>query len=136
MTPDARQTRRPNTASWHRWLWLGALLAHSSLAGAAGWVAVLKNTPAEVFQADDLRLFLDTAKQVLEAPGPAQTVNWSNAATGAGGSFRVLSESVARDGGPCRRVRFSVYAPKRPAKTALWTACQIPTGQWKLATAG
>jgi surface antigen len=114
-----------------------ALLCAGPYAGAdAGWVALLKNTPAEKFQDDDIRMFLETARQVLEAPGPAETVSWANPETGAGGRFKVLGESVAKDGAPCKRLRFGVYASKAPEKSGTWTACKAADGRWKLVTAG
>lgn len=113
-----------------------ALLFYGAFANAAGWISILKNTPAETFQDQDLRLFLDTAKQVLEADTEAQTVTWSNPDTGAGGSFLVLGQSIAKDGSLCKRVLFSVYATKSPARKAIWTACKSAKGQWQLTKAG
>jgi surface antigen len=115
-------------------LFIAAVMAPPVL--AAGWVAVLKNSPAEAFQDDDIRLFLDTAKSVLDAPGPPASVAWDNPQTGAGGHFLVIGESVARDGAACKRVRFGVYAKSRPEKSATWTACKDAQGRWRLATAG
>jgi len=103
---------------------------------AAGWVAVLKNTPAEAFQDDDLQLFLSTARQVLETDVAAPPATWSNAATGAGGNFRVLGRSVNHDGWPCKRVRIGVYAKERSEKTAVWAACKNPARQGRLVGAG
>lgn len=109
-----------------------ALVCASPLVPAVGWVMLLRDTPAERFEEDDIRMFLDTAKQVLEATGPAEVVAWSNANTGAGGRFRVLSETVGKDGAPCKRVRIGVYATRAPEKAVTWTACRAPDGRWKL----
>lgn len=121
---------------WTRRCLALALFYACPFAATAGWVGLLKNTPAEQFQDEDIRMFLDSAKQVLEAPGPAQTVSWANPGTGAGGRFKVLSESVAKDGAPCKRVRVGVYATKAPEKSATYTACKGPDGRWKLVSAG
>ena len=104
-------------------------------AAAAGWVALLRNTAAESFDEDDLRMFLDAAKQALNAEG-REPVDWVNSATSKGGSFLVIGESVGADGAPCKRVRFSTYAPKYPKSTTTWTACKAPDGRWRLAAAG
>lgn len=122
-------------SAWRNSLILCFLLGFSAISGAAGWVSILKGTPAEMFQAQDLRLFLDTAKEALDADGPAQTVRWSNPDTGAGGDFLVLGQSISSDGSLCKRVLFTVYASKRPAKKAIWTACKAADGSWKLVTA-
>src|SRR5262245_37868162 len=46
---------------------LGAACAlFASGAAAQNWVTLLKNTPAESFDDEDLRLFLDTARKVLD----------------------------------------------------------------------
>lgn len=120
---------------WYRLLLVAALLVCSASGHAAGWVKILRDTPADAFNDADLRMFLDTAKQVLNAQGTPQLTPWANPDTGSGGDFLVLKESQAKDGSPCKRVRFTVYAAKRSAKKATWTACKAGA-DWKLATAG
>lgn len=128
--------RTGSARPWRQGLLAIALACLCTTAWAAGWVAVLKNTAAEAFEEDDLRLFLDTAVKTLDSDGPRDTVDWSNAATGAGGSFRVVGDAAARDGMPCRRLRVSVYAPKHPKSTVTWTVCRNPEGRWRIATVG
>lgn len=113
---------------------LGAL-AWSPPAAAAGWVAALKNTPAEAFDDEDLRLFLASAGQVLNAEGPAEELKWDNPATGAAGRFKELGRSRTKDGQPCKRVQFWVSAKRRAEKGAIWTACKSPEGRWQLTAA-
>jgi hypothetical protein len=128
--------RTGGARSWLRGLLAVGLACACTMVSAAGWVAVLKNTAAEAFEEDDLRLFLDTAVKTLDSDGPRDTVDWSNAATGAGGSFRVVGDAAARDGMPCRRLRVSVYAPKYQKSTVTWTVCKSPEGRWRLASVG
>ena len=132
MTHPSRSSRNIFRSAWQKSLFLCFLLSFSAFAGAAGWVSILKGTPAETFQDQDLRLFLDAAKQALGADELAQTVNWRNADTGAGGDFLVLKQSVAADGSLCKRVLFTVFSSKQPAKKATWTACKAGDGPWKL----
>ena len=123
--------------SWLR----GVLCATLVLAGlpseAAGWVKLLNGTAAEKFQEDDLRMFLEAARDALNAEGPPKTVSWANDKNRTGGSFLVIGESKRGDL-PCRRLRFSTYAPgypNPPKASTTWTACRSPDGRWKLADA-
>jgi surface antigen len=122
--------------SWARQTLAVGLALACSVASAAGWVAVLKNSAAESFQEEDLRLFLDTAVKTLDSDGPRDPVDWSNPATGAGGSFRVVGDAPAVNGAPCRRLRVSVYAPKYQKSTSTWTVCKSAEGRWRLASVG
>ena len=71
-------------AAWSRAI-LACLLALvlAQPAQATGWVVVLKNTPAEDFNDEDIQQFLSAAVKLLNAPGegPAPDVAWQNAAT-------------------------------------------------------
>jgi hypothetical protein len=119
-----------------RWV-LGLALGMVCIpAGAAGWIKLLAKTPAEKFEEDDLRMFLETARDTLNAEGPPKTVQWSNEKNQTGGTFLVVGEST-RNGLPCKRIRFSTYAPgypNPPTTSTTWTACKVD-GRWKLAEA-
>jgi surface antigen len=117
---------------------VGAILVAACTAAAAvGWVSLLSKTAAEKFQEEDLRMFLEAARDALNAEGPPKPVEWSNPKNGTGGSFLVLADSV-RNGMACKRLRFSTYAPgypNPPKATTTWTACKNAEGKWKLAEA-
>ena len=51
-----------------------ALAAASTTAAAQNWIGLLKNTPAERFEEEDIRLFLDAArlKVALEKIGKVE----------------------------------------------------------------
>ena len=102
-------------------------------AGAAGWVPLVKNTRAEVFDDEDLHLFLDAGAKALASDTPGATVDWSNPATGAGGRFEAVGPAPAVKGLPCKRLRMTVYAHKRAEKSSGLTACRTAEGRWKLA---
>jgi|GEM_PF-1576816 len=127
--------RKMSRSAWRNSFLLCFLASSSVIAGAAGWISILKGTPAETFQDQDLRLFLDTAKEALDADELLQSVRWSNPDTGAGGDFLVLNQSVGADGSLCKRVLFTVFASKQAAKRSTWTACKAGNGPWKLVTA-
>jgi hypothetical protein len=101
-----------------------------------GWISVLKNTPAEAFEDDDLYMFLDTAKNVLDAQGAPEKVSWTNPATGAGGDFLVTAQSTGPAGAPCKRMRFHVYARNYKPMQVTWTACRNAEGKWRLSHMG
>jgi surface antigen len=133
----ARTRNGRSVVPWLRWLLGTGLVAACTTAAAAGWVMLLKDTPAQKFQEEDLRMFLEAARDALNAEGPPKPVQWSNPKNGTGGSFLVIGEST-REGMPCRRLRFSTYAPgypNPPKSSTTWTACKNAEGRWKLADA-
>lgn len=122
---------------WLRGLAHATLLVACVPAGAVvGWIGLLSKTPAEKFQDEDLKMFLEAARDALNAEG-TKPVEWSNPKNGTGGSVVVIGDSV-RNGLNCRRIRFANYAPgyPNPPKTSTtWTACKTADGRWKLAEA-
>lgn len=120
----------------HRLLVALIIGAASPLVAAAGWGALLRDSPAEDFNDEDLRQFLAAAKQVLDAPGPPQTLEWRNADSGAGGSLLVLGRPQVQGFDDCRRTRITLYSRKRQGTPAVFTACKDPGGRWLLVGAG
>ena len=116
---------------------LVCLLLLAQPAQATGWVVVLKNTPAEDFNDEDIREFLAAAVKLLNAPGegPAPDVAWKNAETGAGGHFKELSRSLDPLGHACRRLQLGVYSKQHPESIATWTVCRGDDGRWKVTKA-
>ena len=132
-----RAGQTPLRRRWLRRLVHAALLLACMPVFAVGWVKLLSQTAAEKFDDEDIRMFLETARDTLNADGPPKTFEWSNAKNQTGGSFIVVGDSV-RNGLPCRRIKFSTYAPgypNPPKSTTTWTACKIADGRWKLAEA-
>lgn len=115
-------------------LTLGALLcAAAPFASAAGWVSILKNTPAEDFGEDDIKLFLDGARTLLDDEAPAREVAWSNPATGAGGTFLELQRSQGA-AGACKRMRFTLHSRSIVGKASVWTLCRVDD-RWRVKSA-
>ncbi len=118
-----------NVRRWFPALLVAALAAASPAAMALNWVPLLKNSPGERFDDDDLHLFLNTArKAVAEAPDN-QTVSWENPNTKHHGDITVL-KSYQKDGRACKRVRIRNEADGRKA-SSLVDACQVD-GKWRL----
>jgi hypothetical protein len=119
-----------------RLLLIGAFLTASSCAFGAGWISILKDTPAERFDDEDLQMFLAAARTALNAEGPPKPVPWSNPATGSGGSFLELSHSTGAAGAPCKRLKISTYAKKYSERSANYTLCKSAQGKWQFVAAG
>jgi surface antigen len=73
-------------------------------AAAQNWVTLLKNTPAESFDDEDLRLFLDAARKTLNEAPDNQPVTWENPKSRNRGEMTVLRSFESR-GNACKEVR-------------------------------
>jgi hypothetical protein len=104
-----------------------------AVAASGGWVSILKNTPAEQFDDEDLKMYLAAAAKALNADtSPPEAVAWRNPKTGSGGSFLELSRSTLSGGSPCKRMKVSTYANSLSEKSATYTLCKNAAGQWRL----
>jgi len=111
-------------------LFLALLLATaSSVALAQNWVGLLKNTPAERFDEDDLRIFMDAGRKALNDTPDNQSVTWENPHTKAGGQITVL-RSFESKGLPCKEVRVQNHAQGRKGDNKL-NLCK-KDGKWRL----
>ena len=92
-------------------------------------MALLKNSPAELFDEMDLRIFLDTARRVLDEGAENQTAAWKNPDTGHGGDLTVLRRFESK-GRECRvlRVRNEAQGRKSDMRHNL---CMVD-GRWRL----
>ncbi len=108
------------------------IAAFSSLAAAQNWIGLLKNTPAERFDEEDLRLFLDNSRKALAEGKDNETSSWENAKTRARGDVTVL-RSFESKGRPCKEVRVHNEAQGRK-NTSTLSLCQVD-GKWRLLSA-
>ena len=108
------------------------MAAAAAPAAAQNWVALLKNTPAERFDEEDLRLFLDNARKTLAEGKVDETSSWENPKTRARGEMTVLRTFESK-GRPCREVRMYNQAQGRK-NTSTLSLCQVE-GKWRLLTA-
>jgi surface antigen len=108
---------------------LVALAAASPSAMALNWVPLLKNSPAERFDDEDLQLFLKTARKTVNEAPDNQTVSWENPDTKHHGDFTIL-KTFQKDGRSCKRVRVRNEADGRKASSVV-DACQVD-GKWRL----
>ena len=109
-----------------------ALGLASPPAAAQAWIGLLKNTPAERFDEDDLRLFLEHARKALNEAPDNQPVSWENPKTRARGEITVL-RSFESKGRPCKEVRVRNEAQGRKGDNKL-NLCKVE-GKWRLLSA-
>jgi len=95
-----------------------ACAALSPGALAQNWVQLLKNTPAERFDEEDLRIFLDASRRALAEAPDNQPVAWENPKTRARGEITVL-RSFQYQSLPCKEVRVRNEAQGRKADNTL-----------------
>jgi len=104
-------------------------LCVSAPAAAQVWIPMLKNTPAERFDDEDLKLFLDAARKTLNEAPENQPVTWQNPATRHSGELTVL-RSFEWQGRPCKEVRVRHQADGRKSDNNS-SLCRVD-GKWRL----
>ena len=102
----------------------------SASAYAVNWIPILKDTPAEKFNEDDMRIFLDTARKAMNELPDGQSLSWKNPETKAHGTIKVEMTGT-RKGQTCKRLSIENVAGNRQGKTAL-DFCQGKDGKWEL----
>jgi len=108
------------------------LLAAAALPAAAqNWTPLLKDTPAERFDEEDLRLFKEAARKTLAEAPPNQVIDWENPKTRRSGDFRVL-HNFQWKGLPCKEVRVRTQGDGRHSDVVRY-ACR-KDGRWRLAS--
>ena len=108
-----------------------AIAFFASPAFAINWIPVLKNTPAERFDVEDLQLFLEAGRKALNDTAENKPVTWENPKTKAGGEVTVL-KTFEWNGQPCKNVRVRNHVEGRKNDVTL-NACRVDN-RWKLVT--
>jgi hypothetical protein len=98
-------------------------------AGAQNWVGLLKNGPAERFDEEDLRMFMDTARKALAEGTNNETLSWENPKTRARGTVQVVRSFKWKEH-PCKEVKLHNEAQGRKGDSTLGL-CQVD-GKWRL----
>jgi len=107
------------------------VLALVLVAGSASaqYVALLKNGPAELFDDEDLKLFLEAARKTLDQGGEKQSFAWQNPNTGHRGEFTVLKTFQSK-AGACKRIGVHNEAQGRKSDMR-HNLCNLD-GRWRL----
>jgi surface antigen len=112
---------------------LAVALALAALpATAQNWIGLLKNTAAERFDDEDLRMFMDHARKALAEGKEGETSSWENPKTRARGDITVV-RSFESKGRPCKEVRVRNQAQGRKGDNT-FNLCQVD-GKWRLLSA-
>jgi surface antigen len=106
-----------------------ALAAAVAPADAQVWSGVLKDTPAEKFNDEDMRLFNEASRKALNDAAVGETVRWENPATSSRGELKVLKTFTWKDQ-PCRQIRMHNEARARKATSTL-DLCRV-SDQWRM----
>ena len=109
-----------------------ALGLASPPAAAQAWIGLLKNTPAERFDEDDLRLFLEHARKALNEAPDNQPVSWENPKTRARGDITVVRRFEWKSL-PCKELQVRNEAAGRKG-TNTFNLCSVE-GKWRLLSA-
>jgi surface antigen len=96
-----------------------------------GWIAVLKDTPAERFDDEDLRLFIEASRKALADTPEGGKVSWQNPATQSRGDLTVVSVFTWRSN-PCRRIQVVNESEGRRSDQKV-SLCRIE-GRWRAVT--
>ena len=108
---------------------LALLLALAATGASAQFVALLKNGPAELYDDEDLTLFLAAARKALDEGGEQQAFPWQNPKTGHRGEFTVL-KTFQSNGRDCKRI--SVHNEAQGRKSDMrHNLCKVDD-RWRL----
>jgi surface antigen len=105
------------------------LLALASAPAMAQYASLLRDSAAQRFDDEDLRLFLDNARKALNETPDNQTASWENPKTRHRGEVTVLRSFEAM-GGRCKEVKVLNQAQGRK-ETNDFNLCQLD-GKWRL----
>lgn len=89
-----------------------------------------KDAPIARMTAQDLEIWSGAIRDALDRGHDGDSFNWSNPATKASGTIRVVA-SFERQGMSCRGAEFTNTARGETSRTA-WNLCRTPQG-WKFA---
>jgi len=111
------------------------LLILGACAGNAAWAQAnlgeLRDAPSAKFQPTDFDLLWTTVDEVSKSRMVGTSKSWENAATGAGGTIKLLKVFNSTDGRDCRRLRVDNHA-KSLKGSSKQTVCASPEGKWIL----
>jgi surface antigen len=97
-----------------------------------GWFSLFRNTPAEQFDDEDLRLFIEASRKALNETPEQGTVSWENPKTQSRGDVTVLSQFTWQEHA-CRKIRIVNEARGRKGTTTP-SFCRVDD-KWRVVTA-
>lgn len=92
-------------------------------------ISQFKDAPAAKFTPEDFDLFWASVNEVSAMKTSGAIKTWENAATGSGGTIKVLKVFTSADGRDCRRLRVD-NRHKKLKGASKQTVCASPEGKW------
>jgi outer membrane surface antigen len=115
-----------------------ALVALLILVASAGGEAFaqtnlgdLRDAPSAKFKPEDFDLLWAAVDEVSRGKTIGAAKKWENAATGNGGTIKLLKVFTSTDGRDCRRLRVDNHAKSLKGSTKQ-VVCATPEGKWML----
>ena len=88
-----------------------------------------RDAPSAKFTPEDFEMFWALVDTVSREKVVGKTQKWDNAATGNGGSIKLLRSFTSTDGRDCRRLKVENHA-KTVTGVSNQTVCASPDGKW------
>ncbi|WP_157359925.1 hypothetical protein [Caldimonas brevitalea] len=95
---------------------------------AQNWTSMLKNTPAEHLNEDDVRLLREAARKVLDDPQAGASENWINSTTQNRGQV-TATKSFRWQDHPCRSLQLDYELGGHKGRTPI-SLCRVE-GRWR-----
>lgn len=110
---------------------IAASLVASASVLAQSNLGYLRDAPSGKFNAQDFELLWAAVDEVSVSKKPGATKSWENAATGSGGTVKLLNVFTSTTGRDCRRLRVENYAKTLKGVTTQ-NVCAHTDGTWLL----
>ena len=92
-------------------------------------ISQFKDAPAAKFTPEDFEMFWASVNEVSATKTKGAVKTWENAATGSGGTIKVLKIFTSEDGRDCRRLRVD-NTHKKLKGASKQTVCASSEGKW------
>ena len=110
---------------------MAATLLTASAVFAQTNLGYLRDAPSGKFNAQDFELLWAAVDEVSAGKKPGAVKSWENAATGSGGTIKLLAVFTSTEGRDCRRLRVENHAKSLKGATTQ-NVCAHTDGTWLL----
>jgi len=108
-----------------------AVGAFASPALAQSNLGELRDAPTSKFTPQDFEMLWAAVGEISRDKKTGEIKTWENAATGNGGTLKLLSVFTSTDGRDCRRLRVDNHSKKLKGSSKQ-IVCANPDGKWML----
>jgi hypothetical protein len=120
---------KPNLRSMIRAVTCTALLGAGAASHAQSNLGEFKDAPSGKFTPQDFEMLWATVDSVSATRKTGTSKSWENAATGNGGTIKLLNVFNTADGRDCRRLKVDNHARKLKGSSKQ-VVCAGPDGKW------